>query len=235
MKPEKTVGSLYIVATPIGNPEDITLRAIHILKHADAIICEEFKEGSKLLHSLDIQNNLVTLNEHNEAEVTDQIISDLALGKTFALVSDCGTPNFADPGKKLINELIGTGIKVIPIPGTSSLMTALSVCAFRMDQFRFVGFLPPKQELRKSILQSLKRESVPLILMDTPYRLGRLLVELSEIFGKEQTIFLGCDLTMPSELILHGSLDMISKRIGSQKKEFILIVDSPSKNKRKFD
>jgi len=234
MSDKSKFGTLYIVATPIGNPEDITLRAIKVLSTVDAVICEEIKEGSRLLHSLKIDNQLVTLNEHNEDEVIQNIIIELMAGKSLALVSDCGTPLFSDPGKKLVSTLVEVNFKIVPIPGTSSLMTALSVCAFRMDQFKFIGFLPPKAEHRSSILSSLKHESTPLILMDTPYRLGRLLDEVIETFGRDQTVFLGCDLTLPKELILHGRIDEVSKRVAGQKREFILILDIPNKGKRSF-
>jgi len=234
MSDRSKYGTLYIVATPIGNPDDITIRALKVLANVDAVICEEIKEGSKLLHSLKIENNLIPLNEHNEEEAIQNIVVELMAGKSLAVVSDCGTPLFSDPGKKLVSTLVEVNFKIVPIPGTSSLMTALSVCAFPMDQFKFVGFLPPKAEHRSSILANLKRETTPLILMDTPYRLGRLLDEVARTFGKDQMAFLGCDLTLPNELILHGRIDEISRRVANQKREFILILDTPNKGKISF-
>lgn len=234
MSDRSKFGILYIVATPIGNPEDITIRALNVLTNVDAVICEEIKEGSKLLHTLKIDNKLITLNEHNEDEVIQNIIIELMAGKSLALVSDCGTPLFSDPGRKLLSTLVEVNFKIVPIPGASSLMAALSVCAYPMEQFKFIGFLPPKAEHRSRILADLKRETTPLILMDTPYRLGRLLDEVIQAFGKDQLAFLGCDLTLPNELILHGRIDQILKRVAGQKREFILILDTPNKGKRSF-
>jgi 16S rRNA (cytidine1402-2'-O)-methyltransferase len=234
MSEKSKFGTLYIVATPIGNLEDITIRAIKVLANVDAVICEEIKEGSRLLHSLKIENHLITLNEHNEEEVIQNIIVELMAGKSLALVSDCGTPLFSDPGRKLLSTLVEVNFKIVPIPGSSSLMTALSVCAFPMEQFRFIGFLPPKAEHRSRILATLKHETTPLIFMDTPYRLGRLLDEVIQTFGRDQMAFLGCDLTLPNEFILHGRIDEISRKVAGQKREFILILDTPNKGKRSF-
>ena len=230
---KKQSGCLYVVATPIGNADDITLHAIKILNDVDAVICEELKEGSKLLHSLDIIKPLIVMNEHNESEVIETLIIEIMAGKRFALVSDCGTPLFADPGKKLVSNLTDMGLKVIPIPGTSSLMAALSVCAFPMDHFVFSGFLPPKNDQRKMRLNKLKYADSPVVLMDTPYRMGRLLDEIIEFFGKNQQIFLGMDLTQPKETILHGPVVDIAKKVKGQKREFILILDAPQRRDQK--
>ena len=123
-------GKLYIVATPIGNPKDITLRALEILKKVDVVICEEYRQGSKLLHQLEVDNELITLNEHNEAEEAQNILVRLARGETMAIISDAGTPVFADPGQRLLELLYQSRIPVSPIPGPASLMAALSLCDF---------------------------------------------------------------------------------------------------------
>lgn len=171
----KQFGNLFIVATPIGNPQDITLRAIETLKNVDAVICEERKDGSRLLKQLGITGKpLIELNEHNESEMINQVLIELMNGKHMALVSDCGTPVFSDPGKQLLKLMPETRVKVVPVPGASSLMAALSVCPFDMESFTFLGFLPPKTEQRAAVLQKHTISDRPLILMDTPYRLSQI-------------------------------------------------------------
>jgi len=225
----KPAGKLYVVATPIGNAGDITTRAIETLAHADVILCEEHRNGSRLLKSLGIAKPLLELNEHNEAERIQEVLLMLAQGQTLALISDCGTPVFSDPGKKLLQLLYEMNIAVTPLPGASSLMAALSVCPFDLEEFLFIGFLPVKTDQRQKKLSQLKYSNYPLVLMDTPYRLQRLLQEVQQSFGKKQNIFLACDLTMPEERLYLGPVDEILPRIQSRKAEFILIIDRPQK------
>jgi 16S rRNA (cytidine1402-2'-O)-methyltransferase len=219
-------GNLYIVATPIGNFKDITLHAIEILSSVDVIVCEEIREGRKLLKNLGIDSHLLTLNEHNEIETINFLLMKLTQGENIALISDCGTPVFADPGSQLISVLFNEGIKIIPIPGPSSLMAALSVCKFDLKQFLFLGFLPAKTPDRQNVLEKYKKLNVPIILMDTPYRLTRLLEDVTEIFGKECDLFLALDISLPSEALLYGKARNLLEKLRGQKKEFILIIDS---------
>ncbi|HQM65719.1 MAG TPA: 16S rRNA (cytidine(1402)-2'-O)-methyltransferase [Anaerolineaceae bacterium] len=225
----KPAGKLYVVATPIGNAGDITTRAIETLAHADVILCEEHRNGSRLLKSLGIAKPLLELNEHNEAERIQEVLLMLAQGQSLALISDCGTPVFSDPGKKLLQLLYEMNIAVTPLPGASSLMAALSVCPFDLEEFLFIGFLPVKTDQRQKKLSQLKYSNYPLVLMDTPYRMQRLLQEVQQSFGKKQNIFLACDLTMPEERLYLGPVDEILPRIQSRKAEFILILDRPQK------
>ena len=225
----KPAGKLYVVATPIGNAGDITTRAIETLAHADVILCEEHRNGSRLLKSLGIAKPLLELNEHNEAERIQEVLLMLAQGQTLALISDCGTPVFSDPGKKLLQLLYEMNIAVTPLPGASSLMAALSVCPFDLEEFLFIGFLPVKTDQRQKKLSQLKYSNYPLVLMDTPYRMQRLLQEVQQSFGKKQNIFLACDLTMPEEGLYLGPVDEILTRIQNRKAEFILILDRPQK------
>jgi 16S rRNA (cytidine1402-2'-O)-methyltransferase len=224
-------GKLYIVATPIGNLKDITLRALDILKKVDAIICEEYRVGSKLLHRLKIENILITLNEHNEVEEASKIAARLASGESMAIISDAGTPVFADPGQHLLELVYQMGIPVSPIPGPASLMAALSLCDFSIDRFVFAGFPPQKSPARESFLIKYKNESVPVILMDTPYRLTKLLEEVASIFGKNQDILLACDMTQSKEAIYRGRVKEILPQITGQKREFILILNLNDKRK----
>ena len=225
----KPAGKLHIVATPIGNAGDITTRAVETLAKVDVILCEERKNGSRLLKSLGIEKPLLELNEHNEAERIQEVILMLAQGQSLALISDCGTPVFSDPGKKLLQLLYEMNIAITPLPGASSLMAALSVCPFDLEEFLFIGFLPVKTDQRQKKLSQLKYSNYPLVLMDTPYRLQRLLQEVQQSFGKKQNIFLACDLTMPEERLYLGPVDEILPRIQSRKAEFILILDRPQK------
>jgi 16S rRNA (cytidine1402-2'-O)-methyltransferase len=231
MDKQKQTGKLYIVATPIGNPKDITLRALEILKKVDAVICEEFRQGSRLLHKLEIENELIPLNEHNEEEEAQNIMVKLAKGETMAIISDAGTPVFADPGQHLLELLYQMKIPVSPIPGPASLMAALSLCDFSIERFIFAGFPPRKSEQREGFLAKYRTESVPVILMDTPYRLNKLLGEVESIFGKNQDILLACDLTQRKEAIFRGPVSEIIPRVSGQKREFILILNL---NKRKW-
>jgi len=231
MEPSQKFGKLYIVATPIGNPKDITLRALEILKSVDAIICEEIRQGSRLLHQLGVDNQLLPLNEHNETQEAPNIIKRLIKGETLALISDAGTPVFADPGQHLLGLLYKSGIPISPIPGPSSLMTALSLVDFPIDQFRFAGFPPQKNDLREGFLSKFAHENIPVILMDTPYRLTRLLEDVQTVYGKDQPILLACDLTLKNEVIFRGSVCDILPQVSGQKREFILIL-APNQTKK---
>ena len=220
-------GNLYIIATPIGNWDDITQRAIKILNHIDLLVCEEYRIGSTLLKKLSIPpKQLIALNEHNEQEQVGLITQKLLEGMNVGLVSDCGTPVFADPGHLLINLVTQVGIKVIHVPGPSSLMATLSILDFKLDRFYFAGFLPREKEQRKKVLDSLKSIDVPIILMDTPYRLTRILEDVSQTFGKNRKITLALNITMEDEKFLRGSVSDVMKQLKLKKAEFILVVHS---------
>jgi 16S rRNA (cytidine1402-2'-O)-methyltransferase len=219
-------GRLYIVATPIGNARDITLRALDILRSADAIICEEWRQGSTLLKKLDIPDKeLITLNEHNEQVQVPGIVSRiLTENLSLALISDCGTPVFADPGHALIRHASEYNITITPIPGASSLMAALSLLDFKLEKFIFGGFLPRNSESRRKELHHLRKQNMPIILMDTPYRMPKVLENVATHFGKNAQITLACDLSLRSETIYRGTIGEISKQAGKRKAEFILII-----------
>jgi 16S rRNA (cytidine1402-2'-O)-methyltransferase len=219
------IGHLFIVAIPIGHPEDITLRAIKTLQECDGVICEELREGSTLLKKLGIHaKELVILNEHNELTHGPEIISRLLDNQSFALISDCGTPVFADPGHSLIKQAVDSGIRVIPVPGPSSLITALSLLDFKLEQFVFGGFLPRDPIRRRQELQRLRSFRMPVVLMDTPYRLVALLEDVDQIFGSSNRVTLACDLTLPTEQVFRGAISEVRSSTGQKKAEFILIV-----------
>jgi len=228
------IGKLYIIATPIGNLKDITLRALETLKSVDFIICEELRQGSKLLNRLDVQpKELLNINEHNEITNIDEILQRLYMGKDGALISDCGTPVFSDPGSFLIERAVQSGIQVVPVPGPSSLMAALSVLEFKPEKFYFAGFLPRDNQERKNELNQLKGISTPIVLMDTPYRLGKLLDEINSVLGANRQITLACDISLASEKIYRGKISDVKNQVGEKKSEFILILHAQSSLRRK--
>jgi len=219
-------GQLFIVAVPIGNPKDITLRALETLRLVDAIICEEERAGSTLLKRIGVrEKELILLNEHNEQEQTPEIVRLLTQeGCRFALISDCGTPIFADPGHALVQQAANLEIPIIPIPGPSSLTAALSVLDTRVDKFIFAGFLHRERNKRQKELYHLRNSRMPVIIMDTPYRMGVLLDDVIHVFGKRQRITLACDLTLPGEEILRDTAAKVRTRVGKRKAEFVLII-----------
>jgi len=226
-------GQLFIVATPIGHPKDITLRGLEILQKVDAVICEEYRQGSRLLRQLGIENDLITLNEHNEAQEAPNILQRLVRGEKLAIISDAGTPVFADPGQNLLGLVYQAGVPVSPIPGPASLMAALCLCDFAIDRFVFAGFPPQKTHLREGFLTKYKSESIPVILMDTPYRLTKLLEEVQAVFGKNQDILLACDLTLRKEAVFRGRIGDILPKVAGQKREFILILNLNKPKRRR--
>lgn len=221
-------GVLSIVATPIGNYEDITLRAIKVLSGVDFIVCEDLKEARRLLSKLDIKKELVTLNEHDEADNTPGIIDRLMAGENVALISDCGTPMFADPGHILLDAALSNQIQIIPVPGVSSLTTALSVSALRAEKFYYYGWLPVKTEMRKKELYRLSRMNELIIFLETPYRLKNIIKDIVDNFGRGTEAVLAYDLTLPTEQILRGSAGSIYDKVikHSLKGEFVLLVDN---------
>ena len=220
--------SLFVVSIPIGNPDDITLRALNTLRDVDFLICEELKTGRGLLKKLDIQKELFSLNEHNETEASDEIIQHLRDGTSFALFSDAGTPVFADPGAHLIQRCHENHIQVIPVPGASSLLAALSVSGLAFKQFYYAGFLSRKSELRVKEIEKLNTFKCPVVIYDTPYRLIALLTDLKKVIGATRSIVLLLSLTKPDEEILRGSVDTILLQLSSdkRKREFVLILDT---------
>jgi 16S rRNA (cytidine1402-2'-O)-methyltransferase len=221
-------GTLYLVATPIGNYEDITFRAISVLKMVDVVVYEERKEGQRLLRHYAIPEKVVeSLNEHNEAAATFHIIEHLKAGKNVALISDAGTPVFSDPGQFLVSKAVEENLAVVPIPGASSLLPALTVSGFPISQFLFYGFPSPKSPRRAAELRSLRNERRVMVFMDAPYRLVPLLKDLAEVFGNERRVCIAFNLTMPEERIYRGTaLDLFrSFEKKGLKGEFVVVVE----------
>jgi 16S rRNA (cytidine1402-2'-O)-methyltransferase len=217
---------LYIVSTPIGNPEDITLRARRVLQAVALVVCEEYRAGSRVLRQCGMENKtLIELNEHTERECTPEIVERLKRGEDVALISDHGTPLLADPGAELVKRALAANIRVVPVPGASSLLAALVVSGFPIQRFRFVGMLPAKKEARQRELERLKNERDTLVLMDAPYRLNAVLEDLASAFGARQ-IAIACDLTMPGEFVERGTAAEVLARFRGKKwkGEFVIVV-----------
>ncbi len=222
---------LYLVATPIGNYADITLRALYVLKNVDFIICEELREARRFLSHYHIQKELIPLNEHNESEAVIDIIARLLEGNSAALISDCGTPLFSDPGHLLVNRCIEKKIEVIPVPGTNSLLPALTVSGFDVEKFYYYGWLSPKKEVRRKELLKLKNLNEVIVLLDTPYRLKALLSDIVKIIGDKLPAVLAFQLTMEDEKFYRGTIGNILKIAVTEnlKGEFVLILNNRRK------
>ncbi|HEY9166847.1 MAG TPA: 16S rRNA (cytidine(1402)-2'-O)-methyltransferase [Candidatus Kryptonia bacterium] len=223
--------TLYIVSTPIGNFDDITLRALNVLKQVDFIICEEFKEGNRLLRYYGFDKPLEALNEHNEARDAEATVDRIKEGAEAALISDAGTPVFADPGAKLIHLALKKGVRVVPIPGASSLLAALVVCDFNIGSFYYAGFLPRKRDERQQALKKLHSLGSVSIIMEAPYRFKALMEDCLKTFGSDRRAVVAIDLTMPTEKIIRGSLREIEKEFSRTpfKAEFVLVIDGEKK------
>ncbi len=228
-------GTLYLVATPIGNADDMTIRGLKVLREADLVVCEERREGERFLRRLEINKPLEMLNEHNEAAATQTIIELLRSGKNVAVISDCGTPVFSDPGQMLVRRAVEQQIRVVPVPGASSLMPALTVSGFSIDQFLYYGWLSPKKERRRAELRQLQQEQRTIVIMETPYRLSSLLRDLADTFGETRRCCLAFNLTMPDEQIYHATAAGLYRQLGSRdmKGEFVVIVDGKKIDRRR--
>lgn len=228
--------TLYLVSTPIGNYEDITLRALNILKSVDFIICEEIKEARRLLSNYQIEKPLLQINEHNEKENTPEIIKELKSGKIAALISDCGTPIFSDPGLYLVNQCLEAKIKIVPIPGANSVIQALSGAGLNLDNFYFYGWLPAKTELRRQELLRLKNMHELIIFMETPYRLKKIVGDIVQYFGPNTYCILAFELTTANETFYRGSAKDIYQMAEEKnlKGEFVLLVEKRLKKRSNY-
>ncbi|HEX2866029.1 MAG TPA: 16S rRNA (cytidine(1402)-2'-O)-methyltransferase [Ignavibacteriales bacterium] len=221
-------GKLYLVSTPIGNYDDITLRALNTLKSADFIICEEFKEARRLLSQYKIEKELLSLNEHNENEGANDILLRIVQGESAALISDCGTPLFSDPGHLLVDLCISQKIDVVPVPGANSLLPALTASGFDFEKFYFYGWLSPKKDERRAELVKLKAVNEVIVLMDTPYRLKTLLQDVEKVFGAGLRVALGYNLTMKDEKFFRGTVSQVLETAEKRqlKGEFVLVINN---------
>ena len=220
-------GTLYIVATPIGNLEDITLRALKVLKEVDLILAEDTRVTKKLLIRYDTDKSIMSYHQHSSDEKKLQILSELLNGKNIALVSDAGTPGISDPGNELIDFVLERSdrISIIPIPGASAITTALSVCGFRADKFIFLGFLPKKK--KNKLYEWLKDTRMTFAFYESPFRLLKTLGEVSERLGSDRRVFIARELTKVHETLYRGKIDEVIERLSGEKikGEIVIIVE----------
>jgi 16S rRNA (cytidine1402-2'-O)-methyltransferase len=220
-------GILYIVATPIGNMDDITLRAIRTLQEADLIACEDTRQTRKLLNHLGIDKPTVSYHEHNEAQRAGELAAKLRGGSSIALVSDAGTPLVSDPGYRLVAAALDAGANVVPIPGASAALSALAASGLATDSFRFCGFLPPKSVARRKVLEALKDESCTLIFYEAPHRVIETLRDIAEL-APDRRVVVARELTKLHEEFLRGTAAGVGRELESRpsvKGEITLLVE----------
>ncbi len=219
-------GKLFLVSTPIGNMDDITKRAIEVLKNSDLIACEDTRRTLKLLKKYDINRPLESYFDHNKEKKTPYLLGLLDKGKSVALVSDSGTPCISDPGFYLVKKVIEKGYKLFTVPGPSSILSALILSGLPTDRFVFEGFLPKKRGKRKARITQLKEEERTIIIFESPFRILSLLKELKEILG-ERKISVSRELTKVYEETTRGNLSDLINQLEDKKPkgEFIIVLE----------
>lgn len=224
-------GKLYIVATPIGNLEDITLRALNILKAVDLIAAEDTRHTLKLLNHYEITKPLISYHRHNEATKKEVLIEKLEQGENIALVSDAGTPGICDPGEKVIKEAIERNIEIVPIPGACAMINALICSGISTNEFSFIGFLPLNKKLRKEKLDEIQKETKTIILYEAPHKLKATLSDLKAILDIRK-IVLARELTKIHEEFIRGTIDSIIEIQESLKGEMVIIIEGTTKQEK---
>ena len=221
-------GTLYVVATPIGNLGDLSPRALDTLRSVAAVCAEDTRHTRQLLSHYGLERPLIALHEHNEAELADKLVARMRGGDALALVSDAGTPLVSDPGFRLVRAAREAGIKVSPIPGASAVIAALSVAGLPSDRFVFEGFLPAKAAARRERLSQLASETRTLVLYESSHRIADALDDLVAVFGAARRAVIARELTKLFETVLDGPLETLRARIGAdpnqRKGEFVVLV-----------
>lgn len=219
--------TLYIVATPIGNLGDITLRALATLQQADIICAEDTRVSAQLLAAYGIQGKLISVREHNEQHMADKIIAALASGQSVAQISDAGTPAICDPGAKLVTRVREAGFKVVPIAGASAVMAALSVAGVSEPHFYFHGFLPPKSGERVKLFEQWQTANYPIVVFETPHRIAAALDDMAQIFPN-RNIMLAREISKTFETFLVGSIHQVRRQLAQDSNqsrgEMVLVI-----------
>jgi 16S rRNA (cytidine1402-2'-O)-methyltransferase len=222
-------GVLYIVATPIGNLQDMTFRAVQVLQSVDVIAAEDTRHSMFLLQHYAIKTPVISLHEHNERERAATLLERLKKGESIALISDAGTPLISDPGYFLVKEMLHCGIRIVPIPGACAAIAALSAAGLSTDKFIFEGFLPSKSKQRKDSLIALLQESRTMIFYESPHRIMDLLCDMQEVFGGERIAVMARELTKMFETIRSGSLNELVEWVKSdenqQRGEIVVLLE----------
>ena len=226
----KQAGTLYVVATPIGNLGDITLRAIETLKIVDAIAAEDTRHTSGLLSHFGISKKLIAVHEHNEQQSAEKLLVQLKNGNNIALVTDAGTPAVSDPGAIVVKIVREAGVKVVPIPGASAVIAALSASGIMQNGFYFHGFLPASGAARRKVLESLKSQSVTLVLYEAPHRIVECVEDLAKVLGGDRHITFCRELTKTFETIYSCPVSLASAWLqadaNQQRGEFVLLIEA---------
>lgn len=219
-------GKLYLVATPIGNLDDTTVRAAAILATCDTIACEDTRKTQRLLQRLNIEKPLIPYHEHNEKQQAGVLVDMLTSGKSVALVSEAGTPGISDPGFRVTRECRKRDIPVVPLPGSSALVAALSASGLPSDGFLFVGFLPPKKSARRTFLERHRDFPYTLIFYESCHRIEKFMEDIVEVLGTQRTIGIARELTKLHETFIVGTADSVKEKlaVGSKKGEFVILV-----------
>ncbi|MGC8796547.1 16S rRNA (cytidine(1402)-2'-O)-methyltransferase [Thermodesulfovibrio sp. 3462-1] len=229
-------GRLYIVATPIGNLEDITLRAIETLKKVDYIACEDTEHSLKLLNHYEIKKPLISYWSEKEKVRAEEIIEKIRSGHSVALITDAGTPGISDPGAVVIGRAIEEGIELIPIPGVTALITALSISGLPTEEFTFIGFLPVKQSQRKKKLLELSIEKRTLVFYEAPHRILQTLEDMLDVFG-DRVCCVARELTKMFEEVLRGRLSEVIEKLENSKiaGEYVIIIEGAHETTQSFE
>lgn len=227
-------GKLYLVATPIGNLEDITLRAIKVLKSVDLVVAEDTRQTLKLLNHLEISKPLISYHRHNEEIKVDGLIEKLKNGTDIALVSDAGTPVISDPGEIIVKEAINSGITVIPIPGACALINGLIASGLDAKEFSFIGFLSLNKKIRKEKLEEIENENKTVILYEAPHKILNTLKDLKEVLG-DRKIVLARELTKIHEEFLRGTVEEILEKYKEPRGEHIIIIEGSKTKKESIE
>ena len=227
-------GKLYVVATPIGNLDDITLRAIKILKEVDLIAAEDTRHTIKLLNHLEISKPMISYHRHNEEFRCEYLIKELKEGKNIALVSDAGTPGISDPGEEIVKESIKQNIKIIPIPGPCAMINALIASGISTKEFCFYGFLPLNKKNRREKLEEIKNVNKTIILYEAPHKIKNTLEDLKNILDENRKVVLAREITKIHEEFIRGSINEILPKVDELKGEMVLIIQG-NYNKQEND
>ena len=224
------IGILYVVATPIGNLQDITLRALDTLKAVDAIAAEDTRHTSGLLSHFGISKKLIAVHEHNEHQSAEKLLSQLNAGESIALVTDAGTPGISDPGAVVVDLVRKAGVKVVPVPGVSAVIAALSASGIVQNGFMFHGFLPASGAARRKVLEVLKAQTVTLVIYEAPHRIVDSIADICAVLGGERRITFARELTKTFETIyscnLSDAVAWLEADLNQQRGEFVLLVEA---------
>jgi len=226
--------TLYVVATPIGNVTDITLRALHVLLLADVVACEDTRKTGALLTRFGLHKHMVAAHQHNEREAADKLIQRLQAGERVALVSDAGTPAVSDPGARIVDAVRAAGLNVVPIPGASAAVTALSASGLVNDRFHFVGFLPAKAKQRESELSTLKSMAATLVIYEAPHRIVDCVEALAAVFEPTRQVVFARELSKLFEEIqrcqLKDALAWVKADANRERGEFVVLVEGATQD-----